>query len=54
MEWIDVKKQSPNHKDLCIIELQNGIVQPAIYYDNESFYEISVKKTKLKQLETNP
>lgn len=37
MQWISVNKKLPQHKDLCVIELQNGIVQPAIYYDNQSF-----------------
>lgn len=37
MNYIKLKKQKPNHKDLVLCKTKDGLTIPAIYYDNQSF-----------------
>jgi hypothetical protein len=36
MSWIDLEKETPNHKDLVLC-WDGKLTQPAIYFDNQSF-----------------
>jgi len=38
MKWNTLKKSTPNHKDLVLIKQSNGLVIPAVYYNNNSFF----------------
>lgn len=37
LDWINVKNGMPSHKDLVLCKHKDGMVVPAIYYDNNSF-----------------
>jgi len=37
LNWIKSKKEKPDHKDLVLCRMKDGIIIPAIYYNNDSF-----------------